>query len=323
MSATDEPLDSGDRALSKMRKSIWTAVLRAVFSAEEKDAVIDMAIVTEIARREADRAYDEHAGAGGAPEAQIGAMERSSVVRWAAECADTALALTQEFQNHKLLENVDFSLCRVRALSRLTIRLPDTGECTIEGRHGLALVPRRESVNGAAMGIIGIRKEGRAEDNPDLWIAGVIQWLVEQELKPGYLVKVVQLNRGKDGKTGVDTAPFKGSAGIKDRIEAWLRDRLVEMLAKPCSDHLPFAVIQSLVKRPAGRNEPIPWDQLWAKVTAENIEDKLNVEDHPVYRCYLPAFDLTDARIPEINDDLLRGLAQSRFAPMLEGWFHE
>jgi hypothetical protein len=79
MSATDEPLDSGALALSKVQKSIWTKVLRAIFPAEVKDAVIDEAGLTEIAVQEAGRAYDEHVWAGGAPEAQIGTLERSSV----------------------------------------------------------------------------------------------------------------------------------------------------------------------------------------------------------------------------------------------------
>jgi exonuclease V gamma subunit len=320
MSATDEPLDSGALALSKVQKSIWTKVLRAIFPAEVKDAVIDEAGLTEIAVQEAGRAYDEHVWAGGAPEAQIGTLERSSVVHWAAECAGPALALVNEFKNHTLLENADLSLGRSREQSRLAIYVPDTGECTIEGRHGLALVPRNDSGNDAVMGIVGIKKEGKAEENPDLWLAGVVQWLVEQERKPGYSVKLAQLNRENDRKIRVTVALFNSSLEIKDRIEAWLRDRLVEMLAKRCSDHLPFAVVQSLVKQ---TKEPVPWDLLWARVSAENIGDKLADEDHPVYRCYLPAFNLTDARIPDVKDDGLRERARSRFAPMLEGWLSE
>jgi exonuclease V gamma subunit len=320
LTATDAPLDSGNLALAKMRRRIWTGILRVVFPDAEKDAVIGKAALLEIARSQAGCVYDEHAGTGGAPEAQIGAMERSSVINWAEECVGPTLELAGEFTNHTLHENVDFSLGRDGVRSRLSIQFPDRGECIIEGRHGLALVPRGEPRDGAVTGIIGIKREGNVEENPDLWIAGVVQCLVEQEQKPGYGINLVQLNHSGDMKTGIFTMR---SQDIKKQIESWLCDRLIEMLEKRCSDHLPFGVIQSLVKKPTGVKPPLPWDRLWQMVTAENIREKLDNEDYPVYRCYLPAFDLTDARIPDIGDDRLRALAKSRFSPMLEGWLHE
>jgi hypothetical protein len=60
----------------------------------------------------------------------------------------------------------------------------------------------------------------------------------------------------------------------------------------------------------------------YTKITTDAVNGKLEGE-HPAYRCYLEAFNLTDAQIPSLADEDLRELAQARFGPMLEGWVYE
>ena len=82
------------------------------------------------------------------------------------------------------------------------------------------------------------------------------------------------------------------------------------MLVDRCCDHLPFKVIKKIHKKD------------WAKITSSAIEDELQ-DEQGAYHCYLDAFALTDARIPQLEDEQLSELARSRFAPLIEGWIHE
>jgi len=201
----------------------------------------------------------------------------------------------------------------------VTVDLPGPRRCIIEGTHSLVLVPRSDAEDNRPVGILGIKTRGNAVDNPDLWLAGTIQSLAEMRRKTGRPIKLVQLNRGKgiDDTPKTDTALFSAPA---DAIEKWVCNRLDEMLNARSCDHLPFSVVQALVKQPARKDSRIPWEKLWEKITPENIEEKLEAE---VYHCYLPAFALTDARIPSLTNSKLQDLARRRFAPMLEGRFYE
>lgn len=131
-------------------------------------------------------------------------------------------------------------------------------------------------------------------------------------------ISLLQLNYG-DGKkknTGYSRAVMKKACDNGRNIEEWLADFIREMLVKRCCDHFPFAVIQTLYKT-SDR-----WPVNFEAVTRENIEEQLEKEYSP-YRCYLEAFALVDARVPDESPKELQKRAKDRFAPMLEGWVHE
>jgi len=238
-------------------------------------------------------------------------MEQSAVVQWARQCAGPVLGLLGTFPDHVLLENADLALGRELCPGELVVTLADGRECTVECRHGLVLAPRSPGAGGAA-GILVVKKEGTARDNPDLWLAGAVQWLAEQNARAPLQVRLVQLNRGSDGAgIGCNTEGVRQAVEEGHDLEKWLAGMLAEMLVERCSDHLPFAAVQALHRREG-----------WDGVSGLAIEDKLE-GSYPAYHCYLPAFDLTDARIPQVSDDDLRERAMARFAPMLEAWLYE
>jgi hypothetical protein len=307
MGATDEALDSGRLAISSLQKKVWKTLLRRVFPERKTDEEADAAALTVEAQSSAGCAYEEHIASGKSPEAQVCRMEKKALLEWARECAAETLGLKERFPDHRVLENADLSLGRKGVSGAWA---DNTGAYVIECRHGLALVPRGDA--GGAVGIIDIRKKGKAADNPNLWCAGLLQWMAEKRRQGNLGIMLVQLNRGEGERngTGSDCSMVKENCAAGRDLYRWLRGFLVEMLDRGCCDHLPFATVNKLFKDD------------WNNITADAVNGELESESS-AYVCYLESFALTDARIPQVSDDELRKRAQDRFAPMLERWLHE
>ncbi|MGB7568907.1 MAG: exodeoxyribonuclease V subunit gamma [Chitinivibrionales bacterium] len=314
MSATDEPLQSDALDMSGLQKTIWTELLFLVFPESMEDAWTDTHELGDEAEKIAGKAHREYCVRGGSPEAQLCFMERQYLVRWARDCAEATVGLRETFIDHRLMQNVDLSLNRQGASGELEVDLGEGRTCSVECRHGLALLPRNAS---GTMGILHIKNEGHAKDNPDLWLTGVLQGLAEQKLPEinKFAIRLVQLNRG-DGEC--DCAAIKREN--IDTIMHWLVIQIQDMLLRHCADHLPFEVIRDLTKQ--DRKKGLSWKDRWAGVTNAAFEEKLSDDEHG-YISYLEAFKLVDARIPDKTDDDLRDLAKARFAPFLEGLVHE
>ncbi len=311
MSASDEPLDSGPLALSSLQKKIWIAALSRVFPGEGKDCMCDSPSLIGESEAIASKIYDEHIASGQSPEAQFCTMEKNYILQWALRCAKTTLALKERFNNHRLLENADLSLGRVGDVEDLAINIDKKTICKIECRHRLALVPRDWGKPHAAIGIIDIKREGDAADNPDLWLAGMIQSLAEEKRKKGGQIDIImiQLNRDDKGGPAYKTAAIKNDGGRTSDVSEWLSGFIGNMLINRCSDHLPFAAVCEIYKDD------------WNNITADNLNDELG--GWSSYRCYLPAFGLTDARLPNVGDSELQKMARERYAPLIERWVHE
>jgi hypothetical protein len=327
MGATNEPLLSGNLEMSGLQKAIWTELLARAFPQDKSDECIDPAILDKEASRIAEKLHQEYVIGAASPEAQLCMMEKLFLIQWAKECVTGTLDMRQSFSDHVLVVNVDLSLMRAGCAGDYVADLGENGKCSVECRHALVLVPRQGT---GPVGIIGIKKDGGARDNPDLWLTGVIQLLAElncaESVRPD--VRLIQLNRGdgKDKPIGWNSASMKQENIVA--IRDWLVAQIRDMLINRCADHLPFAAIKDLTQQ--NRERSLTWAQRWAKVTGENIEDKLSDEGHGSYRCYLEAFKLVDAevpfsdeKVPAKRDRLLADVARSRFAPMLEGWVHE
>lgn len=310
MGAVDEPLESGAMEMSAIQKAVWKEVLFRVFPEKKQDGETDREKLTNEAASAAGRLYERHAACGKSPEAQLCSMEKQALVQWAKECAEKTLKLTDQFNDHALRENVDFSLGRPDAAGELQVKLGKEGSCNVECRHRLVLFPRN---TGGAVGIIAIKKEGKAADNPELWLAGVLQWMAEKKSgKNGLKIVLVQLARGDGAKkaVGFTAAAMKGELEKGRDINAWLGDLLNLMIRHQCTDHLPLVTVQKI------------FNDNWDNITAEALEEDLE-SDWGAYRCYLEAFKLTEVRIPQVGDQELRTQAKARFAPMLERWVHE
>jgi hypothetical protein len=312
MSATDEPLDSGMLAISILQKKIWSAILASLFPEKEVVSPDDIQTLAMEAETIAGRVYDEHIAAGQSPEAQFCRMEKNFILQWAKQCAGETISLRETFRNHRLVENIDISLGRENAAGELTVDIDDTHTCVIECTHGMVLLPRNWGNEGNNIGIMDIRKNGKASENPGLWLSGVIQHMAEQNRgrSAQTAIKLIQLNRDDGDGPNYKDARIKQESDMNKNINEWFPGFLKSMLIKRSSDHLPFASVNKL------------FGDDWKNITGEALNDELGGE-HSDYRCYLEAFKLTDARIPELGDEELRSLARERFAPMLEGWLHE
>jgi len=310
MGATDEPLRSGPLEMSILQKAIWTELLLLVFPEDQKDACADPAFLGDKAEKVAREVHARYVVNGGSPEAQLCTMEERYLINWARDCAAATLDLRTTFGSHTLVRNVNVSLKRPGVAGQLTVDMGTGSKCLVECRHPLALVPRSDA---GEIGILGIKKEGKAYENPDLWLAGVLQWLADRKSNSSHTISLVQLNRG-DGKTTF--ARMKKQCDGGHDVEHWLRGLIRLMLIERCCDHLPFAIVQKLCER--GNDNKLDL----TKLTRENIEDQL-AREHPPYHCYLEAFTLVDARIPEVSNEELQSRARARFEPMLEGWIHE
>jgi exonuclease V gamma subunit len=314
MGAVDEPLESGAMELSSLQKAVWNKMLFRVFPKERKDEETAIENLIKEAASAAGELYDGNIACGKTPEAQLGRMEKQSFRQWAKECAEKTWALRKVFPEHRLLQNPDLSLGREEVGGGLKVDCGKHGPCDVECRHPLALVPRTWAGTDRKVAILHIKKEGYAADNPDLWLAGVLQWMAEKKSgSNGLKIVLVQLNRG-DGdrkKNGTNQAAMKEACEKGHDINAWLAHLLVTMLKERCSDHLPFAAIKSRYKKDH-------WDNITAEALAEDLEG-----DWGAYHCYLEAFKLTEARIPQTGDQELLKRARDRFAPILEKWLHE
>ncbi|MBN2189116.1 MAG: exodeoxyribonuclease V subunit gamma [Chitinispirillaceae bacterium] len=309
MGAVDEPLESGPLGMSSLQKAVWKEMLYRVFPEKKRDEETDREKLKNEAAAAAGRLYDRHTACGKSPEAQLGRMEREAFRQWAKQCAEETLNLKEKFSDHALGENVDLSLGRPDAAGELQIRSGKEDRYMVECRHDLVLVPRNA---GGAAGIIAITREGKAVDNPELWLAGVLQWIAEKRAGgKGHALALVQLNRGGGGQkgTGSSAAAMKADLGNGRDINAWLAGLIDLMIKERCSDHLPFAAVKEL------------FNDNWDNITAEAVNEELE-RDWSAYRCYLEAFKLTEARIPQVDDRELRARAKARFAPMLEKWLH-
>jgi exonuclease V gamma subunit len=322
MSATDEPLKSGALAISGLQKSVWMELLLLIFPESKDNEITDTGVLRDRAANIAAGIYGNFFAEGKTPEAQFSQMEKRNLIAWAKNCAEASLDLRKTFFNHRLLSGADLSLELPGVSGELTVIMNDGRICAVECRHNFILVPRHWNSQGTSVGILNIRKKGKARDNPDLWLTGVVQWLALRRYsrRESIDIRLIQLNRGDEKeRVAFDSAAMKHECG-KD-LDGWLKSQISAMVLEHCADHFPFAVVQELTGQ--NRDGSRDWKQRWSNVTKENIEEKLADTEHGSYICYLESLRLVEARIPDIEDDKLCELAQARFGPMLEGWVHE
>lgn len=315
INATDEPLASGHFASAMLYKAVWVAVLREMFPANKSTGVNEAEKLGEIACREARRLYTLHIASGNAPEAMMEEIEKNRLFMWAATCATALLPLQERFTDHLLLEKTDLSLGR-NGCSKTLVQRQDSGTtCSIDCSHNLVLVPR----NGnrlAPAGILVVKKHGVIRENPALCTEGIVQLLYEKEndsaLPPPVLVQLTF------GDAAVECLHLSGNAEKVDKMSVWIGTIIGEMIRRG-SDHFPFTAIEKIT-RPT-KKMPAPWSALLQKVTRESVEAALTGEYR--YRSFNPAFTLTDPLLPSDDSEVLRTLADRRFAPLLDGWIFE
>jgi exodeoxyribonuclease V gamma subunit len=291
MAATDEPIDSGYE-IYELRKKVWIDILGAVFGTSHFPAFIpnshnDLAIDT------ADKVYDEHVDSGRAPEGHICRMEREELIEWAKKCAAATLDLLGLFprQSRRFVENNVFSL--------------PCGDFTVNVCHRLTIVPDDADNQRHGIGVIAFDKAGKPAYNLKLWLDGLAAWL--REMRDGGKsrpVALVSLNHGD--KPDVQTLNMITDKSKLQDAEGWLANTLKQMLVDKCCEHLPFAAIADILKK----------EEL---LTARSLRAHLAKKEY----AYTEAFKLTDAKPPELDDGELRRVADSRYAPILGGWFHE
>jgi len=312
MSMTDEPLSSGALAITGMQKAICTTLLRHMFPADAPAIRKGSTELAGIASAELERLYALHTASGAAPEAMLEEMELEFLRQWAIACSELVVPLYEQFTHHYLLENSDLSLGRYGEEGTLPVVMENGAECTVSCRHLLILMPRG-SDGVHYVGILAYKKEGAAADNPDLWCEGAVQWLFEEKRSGnGFPLALVEINYGD---VTVTMAKLTNERTHAARMFKWLQGILIDM-ASNCSDHFPLRGVQKILSKKKG--DARTWVERLTLLTKSDLEEKMRGDYG--YHSFLPAFDLVDARLPDVSDDDLRKLADARFAPILDTW---
>jgi hypothetical protein len=131
-------------------------------------------------------------------------------------------------------------------------------------------------------------------------------------------IALVALNHGDDTKkTNIPEPSFMSTdTGVLRDAEEWLSGVLSQMLVDRRNEHLPFTVIADITK--ADKKNTESFEERMQKLTARSLIDRL-----AGYVSYTEAFNLADAKPPEMDDDELRRVAKSRYALMLGRRLHE
>jgi hypothetical protein len=220
-------------------------------------------------------------------------MEREELVEWAKKCEGVTPELLDLFprRRYRFVEKNEFTL--------------PCGDFTVNVRNQFAVVPTDDGVPNRKTGVIAFDKTGKPDRNLKLWTDGLAAWL--GEMRDGGArrpVALVSLNHGD--KPEAQTLNMIMDESMLQDAEGWLAGVLAQMLIEKRCEHLPFAVIADILKK--------------GELTAGSLREYLAAKG---YATYTEAFDLTDARPPEISDVELRRLVDSRYRPILSGRFHE
>jgi hypothetical protein len=297
MQAVNEPAETGT-LLGRLRKNVWTAVLRLTFS-DGTDTNL-----TQSAAEEAGRIYDEHIDSGQAPEGHIRRMERAELLEWATKCAAEAKALAEEyFPKHRLIEKNCFTL--------------PYEPFDVNVKYALTLVPKDLGDNSQNVGILAFDKDGQPRDNHALWLDGLAQWLTEIDDGTIRPVILVALNHSEE-KVGWKTSKMIMNKSKLPDIENWLTGILSEMQTGTRCEHLPFKAVAAVLKR--SEKECPDFKQRLNNLTSEELKKTILTGK---YNPYPAAFKLTDAKPEEMDDEAMRKLIELRCAPILERWIHE
>ncbi|MCL2219563.1 MAG: exodeoxyribonuclease V subunit gamma [Chitinispirillia bacterium] len=305
MSAVDEPLDSGSLHTSDIRKKVWTAVLKLMFTDKAGAEAVQ-----EGALKAANEIYDTHIGSGHAPEGYFCNMERKSLLAWTTRCAHDALTLRGLFPNHRLEEKMGFSsdFADGEFKAALKVELP------------LTLVPENpgDKSQSQRTGILAFGKNSEPEYSLELWLEGLALWRREIRGQNPAPVTLAMLERGdipEEDAPMVMTCELEMEKGGEQdaRIEYWMAGILKQMLEMNRCDHLPFRAIKNIINP-----EKNGFDDGLASLTLKDVKGELS--GFYGYKTYTSGFDLTDARPEETDDDKLRGLIRERYAPILGKW---
>ncbi|HSQ41712.1 MAG TPA: exodeoxyribonuclease V subunit gamma, partial [Fibrobacteraceae bacterium] len=301
--ASDEPLSLERPLLASLQKSVILSMLQLLFPAQP--GTCNEGLLRDAARKSVQQTFLDAARKGAAPEAQFADALAMQLEQWALDLVPRLAQLQISFPNHSLSLGDQGSLA---------LPLSEGSSCLVLLRQEWTLRPRVSDPE-FAIGLIAFPASGVAADNPDLWIDCSLQWLAQQKseasirntavdratstttnLTAASKIVAIQINR-KDGALSMQAfAPAE-----VDRPRRELSELLQDMLLDQNAEHLPAAALRSL-KKVQG-------------ITAEALEESL-ASEFPPYTCYLPAFALTEARIPD--DETLSILIPRRFSSFLE-----
>jgi hypothetical protein len=302
MTAADEPLASGNIFLTPIRKKLWIAILKMIFTDAGATSDRPPSDINRYAVDEANRLYDEHINSGHAPEGHACRAERADLVKWAEACATVTLKkMMNDFPNHQLVEKDEFSVTC------------DT--FTINGYHPLTLIPKDGQDKTSRIGILSFDRDGKPDDNHELWLEGTMQWICEIRNDDARPISLVALNHTKPD-IQLSDMHMDRSDKLSD-IEKSLHEIMAQMLIEKRSEHLPFKVVNDIVRIKRGEQET-SLDERLQRLTSATLKAECDG-----YKTYTQGLDLADARPPKMSDGELRELVKSRYAPILGRWIHE
>jgi len=306
LQATDEPLTTDARTLSMLQGNVWSGLLQAVFPLHAEEELKSASLLEDLVRKQVQQLHNAHLLQGSSPEAQFADIEYHNLLSWGFRLISRALDLRQTFPDHQLVQRVDLSLGRAGFSATLEVCFDDSTCHLIECRHAMALVPRHWGPY-AYVALLHASNRDEASKDFTLWLSGVLQALAAPD---DLQLSLVHLNRKECKTTQYELANWTSA---RPKIQAWLNQRVQDMVVRGVTDHLPMATLFQIVH--SKKNEDVNWDLL----SREALEKELGKE-FGSYHNYMPAFALVDARIPDISDDELRQRAQERYAPWIEGW---
>jgi len=307
--ATDEPLASNYLTLMSLYKSVWTSVLRKLFPENPADTVTDPSTLQTLALNEMNHQYTMLTASGCTPEAMIKRFEKENLSGWARRCVNPLQELKAKFEPYRLIEKTDLSLGREGCSATLELSLNNGTRCTVNCSHNLVLVPLGTSSKLPVV-ILSMKTAGEPKENPDLAIEGTLHRLYSQAENPDLPPPVlVQLNWKKREMKSIG---LEESSAVLEQSRDWIKLLLGEMIQQ-VSDHFPFKIIHKITRNKV-RN-PQPWATRRSFISRQSIEELL--ADNYAFNSYNYGLKLTEPRIPDLDDEGLRALADTRFGPVL------
>jgi len=295
LDVTDEPMDASPLDISIWEKSLLIDFWAEVFS----EFPLPLSDWQSWLQREAHERFRLLAVKGGVPLPPFANALQQTLLDFANQLVNITQGCLQKFPCHRLVQAQDLSLGIPQR--RATIELPNG---TIQGQIPLALVPR-EGIG--CIGVVVVEKEIKTL-SLNLWLQGIaVSLLHEAGIES---IQLVQVSR-KEKEYQI--IPMKAATASLHESKRKYLEGLLQELHSGIADHLPASLINKKVKN---KDDIYLYQELDRDELMEELEG-----DYSPYKCYLPAWDVIEAKLPD--QEVIPVRAELRYGPYLEAHYHE
>lgn len=297
MDVTDEPLEASSLDISIWEKSLLIDFWAEVYS----DSPLPIADWQPWLQRETHKRFRIFAVQGGVPLSPFANALQQSLLDFADRLIAITKSLIGTYSNHRLVQAQDLSLGM--PLRSASLELPNG---TIQGKIPLALVPRQ---GVGHIGIVSIEKK-LSKASLNHWLQGVVVSLLHEDTVES--IQLVQVSRTENSFQ--ISSMKKATESLQESKKKYLEGMLQE-LQSGVADHLPASLISKKIRKE--KDYPVCFYQ---ELNRDELMEELE-GDYSPYHCYLPAWDVIEAKLPAQEAIPVR--AELRYGPYLEEQYHD